>query len=191
MRKTLLLAALVCASCAAAPDYLGIVRDFEKSKNRGDMEASLRYFTDDTALHFGPLGSIRGLEQIRNIHGYDLALNTQLRFEGCDVAAREVRCRVTESNDWLRTAGVESIDYDEAHFVFTERGDIASITSTLSPDSIEEMGAAMARFDAWARTNQQERYARLFGSDGAFVYSFENGERVLSLLREWRESERP
>ncbi len=190
MRTGLLLSVLVCASCAGAPDYIAIVRDFEDSKNRGDIDASLKYFTDETTLHFGPLGSVSGLEQIRGIHGYDLALNTALHFKSCVVAAKEVRCRVTESNDWLSTTGIESIDYDESLFVFDDDGQIASITSTLSAKSINDMGAAMALFDEWARTNQPEQYAELFGTDGRFVYSFENGQRVLSLLREWRESAR-
>ena len=95
-------------------------------------------------------------------------------------------CRTTEVNDWLTTAGIDSITYVETRFEFDAHGRIKSVSATLSEESMQRMGAAMATFDAWARANQPDSYAELFSTEGAFIYSFENGEKVLALLREWQ-----
>jgi len=179
-------ALLLCAACSTPPDYIATVKSFEHLKNSGQEEATLELFAEDASLHFGPLGTLTGIEQIREIHAYDLALQTQLRLESCEQLGRVVTCGVVETNDWLRTAGIESIAYDETRFAFDENGRIASVSAVLSYDSMQQMGATMAAFDTWARANLPDAYADLFSEEGAFVYSFKNGERVLSLLRQWQ-----
>ncbi len=173
-------------ACSPAPDYSQAVREFQGHKNDGNVELALNMFADEPSLQFGPLGTISGLNEIRGILEYDLALNTQLRLERCEAAAFEVTCRVIETNDWLRLVDIESITYAENKFTFATDGRIKSIAATLSADSGQLLGAAMAQFDAWAKINRPIEYADLFSEDGAFVYSRENGERVLALLRQWR-----
>jgi hypothetical protein len=176
---------LMIASCSRTPDNLQRVMEYQEHKNQQDLDAALEMFADDASLHFGPLGSLQGREQIRGIQEYDLALNTQLQFDNCRDAKQLVSCRTTETNDWLRLADIESITYEESLFTFTSDGRIQSIAATLSPESGEMLGAAIVQFDAWARSNHPDEYAALFSQDGNFSYSYENGERVLGLLRQW------
>lgn len=180
----LILAALT--ACSGKPDFDQIISKFETYKNSGNVESAIELFSEDAVLDFGPLGSITGLDEVRNILEYDLALNTRVRFEQCEVSGQEVACRAAETNDWLRTVGIESISYDESVFAFTTDRHIRSVTSALSEESGRAIGAVMVDFDAWARRNQPEEYAELFSGDGAFVYSRENGQKVLALLRQWR-----
>lgn len=179
---------LLCAACSAPPDHIATVEKFESLKNAGEEDATLALFAENASLHFGPLGTLTGIEQIRDIHGYDMALNTRLQFRDCEQTNQVVSCAVVETNDWLATAGIESITYDETRFEFHDDGRIASISATLSADSMQRMGAAMAAFDTWARANSPDAYAELFSDEGVFTYSFENGEKVLSLLRQWQEA---
>ncbi len=186
MKRFVIPTLLLCAACTVPSDHVASVKAFEHLKNSGQEDATLELFADDASLHFGPLGTLTGIDQIREIHGYDLALHTKLRFENCEQVDEVVTCGVVETNDRLKTAGIESISYDETRFSFDADGRIASVTATLSVDSMQQMGAAVAAFDAWARANQPEPYAELFTAEGAFVYSFENGEKVLVLLRAWQ-----
>ena len=176
----------VVFACSQAPDYSQAVSEFQGHKNDGNVELALNMFAEEPSLQFGPLGTITGLGEIRGILEYDLALNTQLRLEKCEAAALEVTCRVIETNDWLRLVDIESITYDENRFTFTTDGRIKTIKATLSAESGQLLGGAMAQFDAWARTNRPIEYAGLFSENGAFVYNSENGEKVLALLRQWR-----
>ena len=146
----------------------------------------MNLFADDPHLDFRPLGTIKGRVAIRGILEYDLALNTHLDLQNCEVNGREVRCHVVESNDWLKMAGIQSITYDENRFVFVEDGRIDSVIARLSAESEQMIGKAMAEFHQWAIVNQPEEYARLFSEDGAFIYNRENVENVLVLLKNWR-----
>lgn len=183
---SILLVGLLLA-CSPKPDYVNSVLEFQAHKNAGDLESALGQFAEQATLDFGPLGSMQGLPAIRGILEYDLALNAHLEFTDCSSADREVRCRVVESNDWLRTAGIESITYDENRFMFEEDGRIASISATLSAESGQAMGAAIAEFHQWATTNRPTDYAVLFSDDGKFIYSRDNAEKVLVLLRAWQD----
>lgn len=188
MKRHLVLAILACvlAACSPPPNYLGTVLAFQKYKNDGDLESALKLFAEEPTLHFGPLGTITGLTGIRGILEYDLALNTHLQLEDCMVDGLEVRCRVVESNDWLKTVDIDSITYEENRFDFTRDGCIESISATLSAESSQFLGAAMAEFHEWATTHKPVEYGDLFNEEGNFVYSQENARKVLALLRIWR-----
>ena len=184
-----LLTSLILVSivaCSGSPDYIATVQQFQSLKNSGQDEATLQLFAEDASLHFGALGTLTGHDAIAQIHGYDRALRTQLSFEDCVQTEQAVTCRTTETNDWLATAGIASIIYDETRFEFNADGRIQSVGATLSGESMQQMGAAMAAFDIWARANQPEAYAELFSAEGAFVYSFENGEKIFALLQQWQ-----
>lgn len=187
MRNRLVLLSILflVVSCSAKPDLVQRVMEYQDHKNQQDLDFVLGMFTEDASLSFGPMGSLAGIEQVRAIHEYDVALDTKLQFEDCNAVDHDVSCRTTETNDWLSLAYIESITYEESRFAFTPDGRIQSVAATLSPESGAVLRAAIARFDTWARANQPDEYAALFSQDGSFAYSFENGERVLDLLRQW------
>jgi len=188
MRRQFALGVLYSAvlACSPALDYSATVLEFQKYKNGGNLESVLNLFAAQPTLHFGQLGTISGLSDIRGILEYDRALNTHLLFQECETNAAEVVCRVVETNDWLKLADIESITYDENKFLFTSDGRIQSIEATLSAESGQLLGAAMVQFDEWAKTNRPVEYAELFSEKGAFIYSHVNAEKVLALLRVWR-----
>ncbi len=174
---------LTVFACSSPPDYLGTVVEFQQHKNSGDVDAVMELFADEPILHFGPLGTISGPTNVRNILEYDLALNTHLQLKNCKVAAGEVSCRVVETNDWLKTVGIESIEYDENRFAFSEDGRIKEVHASLAAASAQSLVAAMAEFHQWATSTEPEAYSELFSDEGTFVYSGENAEKVLLLLK--------
>ena len=188
MRRHLVFAILSCAlfACSSPPDKLGTVLEFEKYKNEGDLESALELFAAEPSLHFGSLGTITGLTNVRHIFEYDLALNTCLRFQDCTEDGLEVSCRVVETNDWLRTVNIDSVTYDENRFTFTTDGRIETINAELSAESGQALGSVMAEFHEWAMTHKPLEYGDLFSDEGRFVYSQNNAENVLALLRIWR-----
>jgi len=188
MKRQLLPALLSCllVACLPSPDYLESVLEFQQHKNDGDLQSVLELFADEPSLHFGPLGTINGLADVRRILEYDLALNTHLEFRDCVANGLEVSCRVIESNDWLKTVDIDSITHDENRFTFTADGHIESVSAALSAESAQLLGTAMAEFHEWATTHKPEEYGDLFSDEGNFVYSQENAEKVLALLRIWR-----
>lgn len=180
---------LLAASCTADVDRLQVVEDFERLKNAHDTAQTLALFTADAVLDFGPMGAVSGHDAIDRIHEYDVALATQLDFETCVLDGDDVVCRVTETNQWLAIAGIDSITYPETRFAFDDTGKIRSIAALPSQESQAALGAAMSAFGAWAQANAAERFAALFDTQGNFQFSYDNGQTVLRLLREWRRVE--
>ncbi|MEM7281706.1 MAG: hypothetical protein AAF438_08770 [Pseudomonadota bacterium] len=176
----------VLLGCSQSPDYLSNVRAFEEHKNRGDLESALALFAEAPIMNFGVLGSLEGMAELRGILEYDVALNTHLQFDGCEVTGREVSCRVIETNDWLKTAGIDFIAYDENKFTFSSDNRIEAIAATLSEDSAQRLGAAMTEFHEWGTTHHPMQYGALFSEDGKFIYSGQNAAKVMALLKLWR-----
>ena len=142
-------------------------------------------FADDAVVDFGPLGTVRGHEQIRGIHAYDIALEATLEFSNCVQSGQSVSCEVTESNLWLKKAGIDSIRYSANRFEFGEDGKIAAVFAAITEESVRTLSQAMNEFMTWGSENQPDRFGELFDASGRFVYSGENGEKVLGLLDEW------
>ena len=180
--------ALLLTACTAPVDNLQRVGEYQDRKNAGDLDAVMEMFTHDAELHFGALGTLQGSDQIRAIHEYDVALATVLSFESCAESGSDVSCTTIESNEWLRLAGIENVTYAESRFSFNGDGRIQTVSATLTPESAAALGQALANFDGWARANRAGEYSALFTDTGKFVYSGDNGKKVLGLLRDWQTS---
>ena len=180
---------VLAASCTSDVDRLQVIEEFVQLKNAHDRENTLTLFADDAELDFGPMGTMQGHEAIDRIHGYDAALSTTLEFDGCGVEESDVVCAVTESNDWLRIAGIDSIAYDEVRLTVNNAGKITRVSAIPSADSIAAIGSALMAFGGWAQQHEPERFGALLDAQGNFDYNFENGQKVLQLLREWQGAE--
>lgn len=189
LRTTIPILLIGLASCTPSPGPMERVETYQTLSNRYDVDGLMAMFADDARLDFGPLGIIQGEELIRGIHEYDRAIGTELAFEDCVLSYRTVTCRAVERNEWLSTAGIDSIEYARSEFEFDAEGQIARVAAELTPASGEAMGRALGAFDAWARSNREDEYLKLFRDDRSFIYSYESGERVLGLLRDWRAAE--
>ena len=179
---------LLTASCTADVDRLQIVADFERYKNAHDTEQALTLFATDAELDFGPMGKLVGHEAIRRIEGYDTALATRLALDACAVEDKDVVCRITVTNRWLAIAGIEPITYEEARFAIDDSGKIVAVAAVPPPASQAAMDQVMAAFAEWAQQHEGERFAALFDAQGNFQFSYDNGEKVLQLLREWQDA---
>ena len=76
--------------------------------------------------------------------------------------------------------------YVEAH---NRHDQIAGITAVLSIESTEQISTALGAVMAWASEERADVLEELMQS-GEFVYSAEAAERLLALLREWRQATR-
>ncbi len=178
----------LASSCTSDRDSLRIIETYEIHKNAHDTEQTLALFAEDAVLDFGPIGTVTGHAAIARIHEYDIALQTRLEIEECGVDGESVVCQITETNKWLTTAGIDSIFFPEARFAIDTDGRIYSIAAIPSAESMSALGAAMASFATWAKANAPDRFAALFDAQGNFAFSYDNGNKVLRLLAEWRDS---
>ncbi len=171
---------------APNPDYLAMVKAYERAHNAYEVEAVMGMFAEDAQMEVMGLGVLPNLEAIRAIHEYDIGIHAQLTFQNCSVDGMTVTCEVQERNDWLDAAGLEDIYYPSAVYTFTPQGRIQKIVSTMSDDSGAALGGTMAEFIPWLMAERPDESAPLFGPEGQFIYSEGNGRLVVGLLQEWQ-----
>lgn len=173
-----------------AGDGLELVERYQSLSNQHRVDELLMLYADDAELDFGPMGVIRGKEQIRGIHEYDRAIDTVLSMHHCQSDANGIACQTVEKNNWLRTAGIAEINYDKTVISLNKAGLIERVSAQPSPESGAVLGRAMQEFGAWAQAHEPSAYAELFRDDGSFIFGYESGQRVLNLLQQWKSATR-
>ena len=174
---------------SAQDDLLSIVESYQILHNDGQVDDLMELFTDDAEFELVGQTTLKG-DSLQAIHDYDTAIDSRLAFINCDAQGNTVTCQVVEFNNWLEKAGLQPLFYTSS--VFTLEDDkIARISSTMSPQSVQSIGETLQAFVPWLMANRAEVASPLFSGEGAFIYSYDNGELVLQLLSEWREAAQP
>lgn len=181
-----IITAILVVSCQQSKSNIEQVKEYQEAANQHNIEGILVMFSDSARLDFGPMGIIQSKNQIRDIHEYDRALNTVIHFEQLREEENRVHCKIIETNNWLNIAGINRLLFTDAVFIFDNDGLIQTLKATLSPESSDSLLKALNNFDIWARENSADKYAQLFQNDSSFTYSYENGKKVLELLRQWQ-----
>ncbi len=174
---------------SAQDDLLRIVETYQILHNSGQVDALMELFTDDAEFELVGQTTLKG-ESLQAIHDYDTAIESRLAFINCDVQDNTVTCQTVEFNNWLEKAELQPVYYTSSVFTI-ENDKIAGISATMSPQSAESIGETLQAFMPWLMANRAEVASPLFTSEGAFIYSYDNGELVLQLLSEWREATQP
>lgn len=178
----LLLAALSCS-----PKPADIVKSYQEAYNNHDLERVLALYAEDVSFEVVGQISLQGKEQLRELTEYDFVLNIHMSCGPSETKGDSVICELTETNDWLKTAGIQRADY-LATFVVTD-GLIQSIRAEPTPETDQAFGEILDPLIKWASQSRPELLAEMM-PEQKFVYNGNNAKKSLSLLREWKEMAR-
>ena len=122
--------------------------------NAGDLEGSLAFWTDDaTFLVVGlPTGSetYKGKGEIRAVFKENIDSHFKEQVEVLKVEGDTVTTQTTSWHDFTRQLGVAPMVATEVYVI--KNGKIASLTWTISPESLTKMQAALAKAQAESAT---------------------------------------
>jgi hypothetical protein len=122
--------------------------------NAGDLDGSLAFWTDDaTFLVVGlPTGSetYKGKEEIRAVFKENIDSHFKEQVEVLKVEGNTVTTQTTSWHDFTRQLGVAPLVATEVYIV--KNGKIASLTWTISPESLVKLQAALAKAQAESAT---------------------------------------
>ena len=114
--------------------------------NAGDLEESLAFWADDALFYvFGlPTGSeiYTGKEQIRAALKENVASHFKEQVEILSVEGEAVTTRTTTWHDFIRQIGAAPLVATETYVMKNDK--IASLTWTISPDSLAKLKPALA-----------------------------------------------
>jgi hypothetical protein len=182
-----------CGTVVRSPRGQGgadlVVQDFCGRFGRQKGFAIVSLFADNARFDLVGVGvSFVGRDDIARLADYGVAAHGRLVEREAEVALDTVRCRLEESNDWLRLLGVNHATYDGRFLV--SRGKIAGAQLELTPDSREELAGKLAGFLAWLLARDPEVLQRLLPG-GRPVYDSRFVPELISHLRQWRSQAHP
>jgi limonene-1,2-epoxide hydrolase len=178
------LSLLLLAAFSCSPKPADIVKSYQEAYNNHDLERVLALYAEDVRFEIVGEISLHGKEQLRELTEYDFVLNIHMSCGPCQTKGDSVMCELTETNDWLKTAGIRKAHY-LATFVVTD-GLIQSIRAELIPETDQAFGEILDPLMKWATESKPELVAEMM-PEQKFVYNANNAKKSLSLLREWKE----
>jgi hypothetical protein len=180
-------APIALLSCSRAPSRAEVVKSYAAAVNSSDVDSLLSLFTDDAIVGFRGMGpQLVGLEERRAKAQYDSAMHSHLTITIASSRKDTVYCRVTETNDWTREAGLPPYEYSSFMFVI-KAGKIAGLQAELADSTVAQINGVMSLIVPWAQENMPEMLDSLMAG-GEFAFRAENARLMMLLLREWRES---
>ena len=169
-------------SCSS--DLKDRVEIYEKAHNNHDVEGALSCFTEDFVFEVSGHCIAEYKYKMRELEEWDAAINSQFTFTDVKIFGDTVVCKLIERNDWFRLAGIDAIYYDSIRITF-RNGLIEAMEAEQNEKSIIAAQEAFQSFIEWAAEEHSYELAELmYGIE--FVFSKDNADRWLSLLREWR-----
>jgi hypothetical protein len=175
--------AVVVASCSPKP--IDLVKAYERAYNSDDLDSLMTLFAQDATFEVVGQFAFKEMKQIRDIAGYDFALNIHMTISGFTAKSDTVLCTLAETNDWLKAAGIGQATYS-AMFVF-DQGLIRLIRAESTPETEKAFNGVLSPLLEWASEHRPEQLAEMM-PEGRFVYNAENAKRSLALLREWKQA---
>ena len=180
--------ALLFLACAEEPTPEQIVRNYIDAQNGHIISEKLEDIDEKTIFQIPGSGtSLTGIDEIKKRSQYDSVLNTQLTIISLIADGNTIICGVIENNLWLETAGLPPMAYDSSIF-YVIGGKIRKIIAYPDDTSMYLMSSTFNNFTDWLIKERFEA-AREMMPDGEFQYSAQNARRILSLLRDWRNSD--
>ncbi len=170
-------------SCSTDPADLA--KRYPETYNTHKVEEIVSLYADDAVFEVAGNFSLFGKDQIRNITKYDSVMNIHMTISNIITRGDTVVCNLTETNDWLKTAEIGEAFYT-VKFIFHD-GLIKHLQANTMPETQQAFSQVLSPLMEWAAENNEKTITEMM-PDGKFIYSAENAEKNLALLRSWKSS---
>ncbi len=166
-------------------DLIALIRAYCEAANRHDLAAVAAMLTEDVTYELTGQDVLTGKERVLALHAYEAGIGAGLELRDCAVEGERVICWAVERNRWLAAAGLTEVAY--SRIVYSLRDNlIHRVVASMDPESLHRLGEVMHSFLQWLAARRRQELAQLFTAEGDFVYSRENGDLAVKLLREWQ-----
>jgi limonene-1,2-epoxide hydrolase len=181
----LVLFAIAIASCSPKPSPVEVVKEYEEAYNGYRGHTLLSLVAHDITFEVVGQFVVKGKEDVRQVVEHDFALDVHMTIIRFATKGDTVFCDWTETDDWLKTAGIGEARYT-GRFVF-EDGLIKLMEGKPAPETDQAFNQVLNPLMEWASKERPEQLAQMM-PEGKFVYNAENAMKSLALLREWQEA---
>ena len=163
-----------------------IVLAYQEAHNAHDVEKALSFFTADIRYGMTGVWVKQGIDEVRALESWDAALNSHMDYHVLKVRQSRMNCSATETNDWLKLAGIGKIEYTSIKFEF--KGEkIQHVRAQLAGKSEWAIDQAVNDVLRWALEAHPGEVQSLIPR-GNFLHGEGHAERWLKLVQEWKEA---
>ena len=164
---------------------IAAVEAYLKAHNDHHLENTMSCFAEDIRFEMGDVWEKAGKEEVRKLEEWDFAVNSRLAASDMQGADDGVVCRLKESNDWYRLAGIDEVVYERCTIAVRD-GKIARINTELTPESMMHITEALKAIMDWAAREHPGVLAELMPG-GELSYGEENAGKWLQMLGAWKD----
>lgn len=183
--SALFMVSILLISCA--PDLAERVKAYETTYNTHDVEKLMSFYADDVIFEIVGVWVRQGKQVVRDLAEWDKATNMRMTISNISVCGDTVTCKLVETNDWWKLAGMGEVHYEPCFMIF-RKGLISEMRAKMVGSSVEAYRKVWPALYEWASENRGKELAELL-PDGEFIYGAEPARKWLDLLREWRASQ--
>lgn len=140
---------IILSSCSPRP--IELTKRFTTIYNTHDVNKIVASYTDDAVFEVVGKISFRGKTQIYNVTQYDSVLNIHMKISNIVMRADTATYNLTETNDWYKTAGIDSTHY-KMKLIFHE-GLITHLQAEVKPETQKAINQVLSPFVEWAAEN--------------------------------------
>ncbi len=178
---SIMMACVLLASCA--PDLAERVRAYESTYNAHDVEKLMAFYADDIRFEIVGVWVKRGKEPVRELAEWDKTTNMHVTISDISVNGNTVTCKLIETNDWWKLAGMGEVHYEPTVLIFRD-GLICDIRATMTQEGVDAYARVWPDIISWAKSHRNEVLKELVPGN-EFVYGAEAARIWLALLRDW------
>lgn len=190
--RTLLLAAMIGAGCAASPESPAapetVVRAFLDALDSHDVERALSLL-DETFTFRSADGSVAiDRAGMPAVLGWDAAAEGSVEVKALEAVGDTVRVRLTERSRFTELLSLEPWEVD-ATFVVRDGRIVEEVAREVSLDGegiTDRFQRALAPVRRWADTARPAEAEALFAGEGVAGYDGPTARRLLRLLEDYR-----
>ncbi|KPL16690.1 MAG: hypothetical protein AMJ92_12565 [candidate division Zixibacteria bacterium SM23_81] len=177
-----ILLVLFVLSCSPKP--VTVVKSYVEAYNAHDLEKLLSLHSEQASFEVVSQVSLKGKDELRDLAEHDFALNIRMSLGQCRTQGDTVICELTETNEWLKAAGIEQARYSGT-FVIRD-GLIVSIKAKQAPETERAFRSVLGPLLTWASKHRSQLVEEMM-PQGKFVYTAENARKSLLVLQEFKE----
>lgn len=144
------------------------------------MQKTLSFYESSISFEIKNTWVKQGVDKMRELAAWDSSLNSNLKIDVINKRRDTLLCRVTETNDWLKAAGISELIHDSVVFVFKNQK-ITNIIASSSDEQYDKIGRAVSSLYEWSNFKGDSTIYKLI-KDGQFVYSSAAANEWLKLF---------
>ena len=158
-------------------------RKYMEASMNHDIETLITMTGENIVWHLGR-HTLHGKVEALSPNEYDAGIENSIEYNNVVVRGDTVEFELVEKNEIAKVFGMDSVRHFP-RFIFRD-GLLLKRESWKTSADFEELNRRRKPFHIWVNTTHPEAMKTFFDPEKNFIFSRENGQLYVQLVREWQ-----